>query len=221
MEEWVSLREFSRRRGVALAAVQKAIDSGRVTAVRRDENGRLKGIEVNQATAQWDAKTDPVQAARTGQVLGTPITTSAGELLLSPPPGGQPESRPESQPDSGARGEDDQDDPTGYYEHRAKREEFNAKKAELDYLLAVGELVPAREIREVAARRYRAIRDKVLNIPDRLSAVLVGEARSGDPTTVEARVHAAMTKELKRVLHELSDAAGAEAALGAEERVAA
>ena len=214
MEEWVSLREFSRRRGVALAAVQKAIDSGRVTAVLRDANGRLKGIEVNQATAQWDAKTYPVQAARTGQVLGVPASPVAPELPLAAP------HAPAAPPGAPAAA-DDQDDPEGYYQHRAKREKYAAEKAELEYLQAVGELVPAREIREVAVRRYRAIRDKVLNIPDRLSAVLVGEARSGDPTTVEARVHAAMTKELKRVLHELSDAAGAEAALGAEERVAA
>ena len=66
----------------------------------------------------------------------------------------------------------------------------------------------------MAQRSYRTLRDKILNIPDRVAAILAAER---DP----ARVHAALTAELKRVLHELSDDARAEAARGIAERVAA
>ncbi len=78
VEEWVSLREFARRRGVSLQAVQKAIASGRVTAVRRADSGadgqpgRITGIEVNQAAAQWNRNTDPNEAAKSGKVIPAP-----------------------------------------------------------------------------------------------------------------------------------------------------
>jgi hypothetical protein len=42
------------------------------------------------------------------------------------------------------------------------------------------------------------MRDKLLNIPDRVATLVAAER---DP----ARVHQVMTAELKRVLHELSD----------------
>jgi hypothetical protein len=58
------------------------------------------------------------------------------------------------------------------------------------------------------------MRDALLNVPDRIAAVLAAER---DP----ARVHAELTKEIKRVLHELSDDARAEIARGTSERVAA
>jgi len=109
----------------------------------------------------------------------------------------------------------------GYLEHRAKREQFQAKQAELDYLEAIGELVPKAELLKAASSRYRAIRDKLLGIPDRNASMIVGEARAGDQATATARVHALLVKEIKQVLHELSDDARAEAARGAAERVAA
>jgi hypothetical protein len=83
VEEWVSLREFARRRGVSLQAVQKAIASGRVTAVRRADSGpdgqpgRITGIEVNQATAQWNRNTDPNEAAKSGKVIPAPAAAQA------------------------------------------------------------------------------------------------------------------------------------------------
>lgn len=78
VEEWVSLREFGRRREVSLQAVQKAIASGRVTAVRRAEPGpegqpgRILAIEVNAATQQWNRNTDPTEAAKSGKVIPGP-----------------------------------------------------------------------------------------------------------------------------------------------------
>jgi hypothetical protein len=125
-------------------------------------------------------------------------------LTLQPPGGEERQPAPAEQ-----NGKD-----FGYLEHRAKREEYQAKQAELDYLEAIGELVPTSELRAAAASRYRAIRDKLLNIPDRLSAILAAEK---DP----AIVHAALAKEIKQVLHELSDDARAEAARGVAERMAA
>jgi hypothetical protein len=99
-------------------------------------------------------------------------------------------------------------DPHGYLKARAKREDFQARQAELDYLRAIGELISASDQRQVSAHRYRAMRDALLNIPDRVASILAAER---DP----ARVHLELTNEIKRVLHELSDEARAEAARGA------
>lgn len=78
MADWVLLREYARRRNVTLAAVQKAIASGRVTAVKRDSNGRLVGIDAELATQQWATHTDPDLALRTGTVVPAPYTSTTG-----------------------------------------------------------------------------------------------------------------------------------------------
>jgi hypothetical protein len=210
-EDWISLREFARRRGVNLSAVQKAIDSGRVTAVRRadvhDAASRITGIDFVLASEQWNRNTDPVEAAKSGKVLGQP----ADQLDLQPPAG---KATGEAGDASSATKKGGDRDPDGYYQERAKREKFAAAQAELEYLEAIGSLIDAAEARKVSARRYRALRDQVLNVPDRIAAILAAEKEP-------ARIHALLTAELKRVLHELSDDAAAEAARGTEERVAA
>jgi hypothetical protein len=232
-EEWISLREFARRRGVDLRAVQKAIESGRVTAVRRDERGRLVGIEVAAATMQWDMNTDPVEAAKSGKILGQVNGVGAqpmsGMSAIAPAVLNEPAAATETPATSEAAAQQGgaesaiaqtsgpapaDKDPHGYYEARARREQFQSKQAELDYLQALGELVSSSEMRRISGRRYRTMRDKLLNIADRLAAVLAAER---DP----AQVHAVLTADIKRVLHELSDDASAELAAGLAERVAA
>jgi hypothetical protein len=210
--EWISLREFARRREVRLSAVQKAIESGRISAaaVKRD-GSRIVGIEFHQATADWNANTDPEQAARSGTVLGVPAGAMVAPVV--PAPVEQLDLAADKLDDVPAPAPSDKD-PHGYYAARAKREHNQAELAELELLAQLGKLVSVDEMRQVATRRYRTLRDKVLNIPDRIAAILAAEK---DP----ARVHAALTTELKRVLHELSDDAHAEAAEGAAERVAA
>ena len=272
MENWISLRAFARRHNVRLSAVQKAIESGRVTAVKRNAAGRLKGIEANLAALQWSQNTDPAQAERSGKtgaavsapepaqswspngeslvgwraaamggdkgsfVLSPQAPAVAGEQLqlasadVSTPANGVAGGPGSSGGPGGADGpvaagagpaqtmpgapDANTKDPHGYLESRAQRERYSAEQTKLDYLRALGLLVSAADMRVLSARRYRAIRDKLLNIPDRISAVLAAER---DPV----QVHAQLTVEIERVLHELSDDARAETARGAAERVAA
>lgn len=195
MAAFVSVREYARRRGCSHVAVLNAIKDGRVTAVARTEAGKVLGVDPVAADQEWARNTDVDQAARAGasHVAPTGQGGGAGNAPEIPPKGG---------------------DSQGYLEARATKERFAALAAEREYLQAIGQLVPAGELREASVRRYRALRDKLLNIPDRVASILAAET---DP----ARVHAALTAELKRVLHELSDDARAEAAGGAEERMAA
>jgi hypothetical protein len=197
-EDWITLREFARRREVALSAVQKAIESGRVSAksVTRSASGRLKAIEFNRASAEWNGSTDPVQAARSGQVLGQPVLPVAGD---------------EKQPDP-ERGGDRQS--AEFYKHRAKTEEYKAKDAELDYLQKVGVLVSAEEVRSIAMRRYKSVRDSLLAIPEQEAAILAAET---DASAVRDR----LANAIKKALHGLADNARSDLAAGGAERLAA
>jgi hypothetical protein len=196
---YVSLRRFAELRDVNLSAVQKAIASGRVTSVLR-ENDTLVGVHQVQGMAEWDANTDPVESARNGRTAAT----EPGGAIEAPPASSSTPPAPDAPPSSNQT----------YLDARARREEFEAKSAELAYLKEVGLLVSAAEAREVSYRRYRTLRDKLLNIPDRVSTILAAER---DPVTI----HRLITDELKRVLNELSDAARSEAAGGDSERLAA
>jgi hypothetical protein len=188
---------------------------------------------VAAATMQWDMNTDPVQAAKSGKVLGR-VVSASGESVnagsesdgvdlvaqasagSASSAGAKPEDgvTPSAPPSAQAVPVPVDKDPHGYYEARARREQFQSKQAELDYLQALGELVSSSDMRRISARRYRAMRDKLLNIPDRLAAVLAAEREP-------AQVHAVLTADIKRVLNELSDDASAELAAGVAERVAA
>ena len=213
MNELMGRNEYARHRGCAPNAVAKAEDDGRIAAaVVRDEKGVFVGIKWRLADELWTQNTDPVEAARSkvapahrdALALTTPTPGSAAASVADA-------SEPSPGMDAAGPASSDQAD---YLAARAKREGFQAKTAELEYLQAIAELVPAGEAREVAFRRYRTLRDKMLNIPERVASVIAAER---DP----ARVHKLLTDEIKRVLNELSENARAEVAGGTQERVAA
>jgi len=207
VEDWISLREFARRREVSLGAVQKAIASGRVTSVKREDNGRITAIAYHAATREWNGNTDIDQAARAGAPILPPSMPTAQPSLLAPL-AADPEP-PAAPPVTPANDQD-----ARYLNARAHKQEFEAKQAELDYLKALGLVVATEDLQRVSSARYASVRDKLLNIPDRMATVLAAEREP-------ARVHAALTGEIKRVLNELADDAEREAAGRAAQRVAA
>src|SRR5262245_50287802 len=136
-ENWISLRAYARHRDCTLAAVQKAIASGRIppSAVKRNEAGELEAIDQVAADAAWLANTDPVEAAR------------SGTLPLVPP--GDPGDQVPVEPGDG--------DPHGFLKARAAEKKHHALLAELEYLRKIGAVVDADEVRELLGRRYRGI----------------------------------------------------------------
>lgn len=204
MGERVGVREMALRRGCSHGAVQKAIKDGRIPAeaVERDAKGRITSIDYEAATAAWNVNTDADQAARTPGGAAT----VAGQLPLEP------------------RSETKRTAPAPAVETLAVRaanaqgKQLQNQLLELELLKEMGTLVSRDEVREIAARRYRAIREQVLTVPDRVADILAAERDA-------ARVHSILIAELERALHELSDAAEAESAglarRAAAERVAA
>jgi hypothetical protein len=222
MEEWMSLRAYARYRGVALSAVQKAIETRRVTAIR-EEGGRITGIERHQADEQWGKNTDPVEAARNGK-LGAPASVptpglasadvktdpAAAAAVGSAAGAGAPNG--EAAPGGGEMAPSgDQGD---YLAARAKREGYLAKRAELDYLEQIERLVPSEEVEREVAEIFSQLKSNVFLISDRKAQILAAE---GDPV----RVHRLLSDEFRTVFDEFSGRLASEAAAGAAEREAA
>lgn len=193
-ENWVSLRAYARHRGVRLAAVQKAIESGRVTAVRRREDGRLQAIESTAADLQWAMNTDPVEAGKSGKVIVPPAARSAG---ADDPAAPDDDLDGAAESHTGGKAPDGDKDPGGFYEGRARRMQVQAEEAELDLLERKGLLVSATAVENALMDMFRQTRDQLQNISARLAPRLAAET---DPN----RIDQLMNDEIALVLNELS-----------------
>ncbi len=187
----MSLRAYARHRGVSLRAVQKALASGRISA-RSD--GRL---DAELADTNWARNTAPRPLPSS-----TPVNKRANKPAT---PAASPQSaHHHAEPRQAAR---DLNDPPKlesgleYSKARAVRESYLARMAKIDFEERSAKLVSADEVKVAAFNRFRQFRDGVLNIPDRLAAVLAAET---DPS----RVHAALATEIRKVLLEFADANG-------------
>lgn len=68
--------------------------------------------------------------------------------------------------------------PADFNTSRALREEFNAKLAQLEYEERVGTLISADKVKQAWFNTLRVIRDRVLQIPDRVGANLAAETNA-------------------------------------------
>lgn len=214
----ISLRKFAKQRGVALAAVQKAIASGRISAesIERNAKGRICGIDPERANREWDEHTDPGEAAKSGKIIVPPtvlpVPASAVEEgaqleLGDAEPRGDEPGGVDGVPADGPLTE-------GYQAARARREHFAARKAELDYMERIGRVGSVAEFAEAALELGRFFQDELIGISARISSQLAAEP---DPVKVDALLSA----EHRRVLNAVADRAQRLAvARGAGERVA-
>ena len=176
-DQYISLRAYSRMRGVSLYAVQTAIASGRVTAVRLNDAGKITGIDAVKADAQWAANTDATEAARTGAdpfrgaVVQPDLVDRAG---AEPPPAGP-------------------SDTAEYQASRAKREEYQAEMARLTLLERLGQVGSIEGFLRAVADAAQLTQDRILQVPSRISTSLAVET---DPIKIETL----LTRELKDAL---------------------
>ena len=86
--------------------------------------------------------------------------------------------------------------PQSYAQARAERERYNAKLARLKYEREKGTLVDAAEVKKAAFESARIVRDRLLMIPDRISAEIaaMSDARKIE-TLLENEIRSAL-KEL-------------------------
>ena len=187
----MSLRAYARHRGVSLRAVQKAIASGRIST---REDGR---VDAATCDANWASNTAPRPQAAS-QLESRPVqpTAKAARPTTQPATTSHHHSvapaREVSEPPKLESGLE-------YSKARAVRESYLARLAKIDFEERTEKLVSADEVRVASFNRFRQFRDGMLNIPDRLAAVLAAENDS-------RQVHELLATEIRKALTEFSDA---------------
>lgn len=83
-----------------------------------------------------------------------------------------------------------------YTQSRSLRESYQARLAKLDYEQRSGKLVDSDEVRESGFKVARAVRDSLMNVPDRIDAILAAE-------TDRHSVHTILTKAIMEALERL------------------
>lgn len=144
-----SLRGYAKHRGVTLRAVQKAIHSGRIAT---SPEGK---IDPSQADAEWDRNTSPRPQTRIQPIEDR--TDAAVTTSHSAPEGG-----------SGL----------DYARARTIKEGYLARLTKIEYEERSGKLISRDEVKIAAFNQFRTFRDGLLNIPERLSAVLAAETKA-------------------------------------------
>lgn len=167
MRQLLSFRAYARHRECTLAAVQKAIASGRITPVV-DEKGR-KRIDPEVADIQWARNTDQLQSLRAN---GAPLAQ----------PGDDGDEDPASAAAAIAATERRGSPKTP--EYAAAQTDLVRASAALQQLklrTTLGELVAAEPILRAITDTHTAARNAILALPDRLAATLATES---DPERV-------------------------------------
>ncbi len=167
----LSQRAYARHRGVTLRAVQKAIQSGRIQI---SAGGKIDPVH---ADADWSRNTAPTP--QRDRPHSSPPAQRAATPLYSPA----------AEPAAGG---------LDYARARAVRENYLARLAKIEFEERSGKLVNRDEVEVAAFSRFRTFRDGMLNIPDRVAALMAAES---DP----ARIHEILTTEIRKALLEFSD----------------
>jgi hypothetical protein len=169
--EPVSLRGYARHRGVSLKAVQKAIKSGRIQTTPEGK------VDVDSADANWQGNTAPRPTAPSRPSVVQPVA----QVLVDV-------SKPDLSTTSGLE----------YSRARAVTETYRAKLAKMEFDERSEKLISRDEVQVEAFNRFRAFREGMVNIPNRLAAVLAAES---DPR----KVHEMLTVEIRQALVEFAD----------------
>ena len=155
----LSMRAYARHRAVALSAVQKAIETGRIST---QPDG---SIDPQLADRQWEENT---RCGAPSIVKGAPGTVNGSGYGASQ-----------------------------YTEARAERERYRALLAKIEYEERVGKLVSSEEVEAEAFQTFRQFRDRMLNIPDRVAAMIAAET---DP----AKVYEILASEVRAALNDFA-----------------
>jgi hypothetical protein len=169
----VSQAEYARQRGVSRQYVGQMVAKGIIGLSNRK-------VDTAQADAALAALREPVRPERR-QKPEALVPTS--------------EALPASAPSSSAGNL-----PTLLLKSRIKSEVERAKLLEIKARVEAGKYVAAEDVKVAAFNRARVVRDALLNIPERLAAMLAAEAD-------ERRVHQILAVEIRAALEELTDGA--------------
>jgi len=177
MSETCTQAEFARRRGVSKQAVNFALKRGLITA---EPDGRL---DFDKCTAEWDARSHSraVKAAR------TPKLRVVGARVREESINKQREWTEKAT------------------EARARKEMVDAQRSEMKLQVESAAYVERRQVEKDAFEVFRALRDSLLSLPDRLAAQVAAQRDVAD-------VHYTLDAEIRAVLANFADKVAEEVA---------
>lgn len=191
MPSEMSINAYARYRNCRVFTVQMAIKRGRI---RLNEN---KKIDPEEADRMWEENTnhrmntrgkDSPYAKAAGIPPGQMHTQrSAPADVADNPDRAERTDRPERSPTQGGT-------PT-FADARAVKEFYSARLTKLEYEKESGALISANEVKVQTFNRFRAFRDQMLNIPDRIADELAGITDSHE-------IFRILTEEIKAALNE-------------------
>ena len=175
----VTAREFARRVGVSLTAVQKAVKTGRIVAVVDDETGRIKGIDFETQSEAWQANAKHPQ--KRPHNIGGGRPRNDGQPPAAPKTGpreGEVVEHLEGQPHGGAlKRAEKTPAPAGQMTMAEVQRARELVKLQIDNLKlreAQGELVSAAEVQKQGHALAAGIISGLYNIPDRCADEIAG-----------------------------------------------
>lgn len=192
----LSKRAYARHRkarglsGHSHQSVTKAIEAGRLDESLVYDAAGTVHIHPEVADREWDENTDgQKQRAAAGGRPALEDTSGQGKLF----------EEPAGESHAGGPSPDEKRVQDALRESNAMLKAYQARRAELDYRQAAGELCEVSEVKKTVSRLFRQTRDSILSVPDRLSSILAGEER---PKVVQEILRA----ELEKCLAALADA---------------
>ena len=170
----ISYRAYARHRGVSPEAVSKAVRTGRITV---DADGK---IDPEKADQQWLENTDPAKT----------LNSSSGNSKhrSSPKIAGADTEAAATSPASGL---------PPFAQSRAVKAAYEARLRKLEYEVKIGKLVSADEVRVDTFNIARITRDRLMNIPDRISPILAAMSDS-------LEIHKLISAEIRLACEELT-----------------
>jgi hypothetical protein len=88
-----------------------------------------------------------------------------------------------------------------YSKARAVREHYQARLAKLEFEEKTAKLIAADEVKIASFNLFRQFRDQMLNLPDRLAAMLAAESEA-------AKCYEILATEIRKALNDFADANG-------------
>lgn len=170
----LSIAAYARHRGCSHVAVLKAIKSGRIV---KEADGTIDPVK---ADADWERNTNQAQQ-RKEQPAPPPPKARVAVAESSPPPEPQGSGGP------------------NYAQSRAIKEAYHARLAKLSFEEKSGALVRTDNVKVAWFNILRVMRDRILNMPDRMAPLLSAE---DDPK----KVREMLDIELRQLLDDAADA---------------
>ena len=169
----VSQAEYARQRGVSRQYIGQMVAKGVIRLADRK-------VDPDQANVALAAVREPARTERSKEQTKVPtvsVTPSANRPMDLSPTGG--------------------DLPTLLLKSRIKSEIERSKLLEIKARVEAGRYVDAEDVKAAAFNKARVVRDGLLNIPDRLAAVLAAENNV-------TRIHEVLSAEIRATLEELT-----------------